>query len=74
MTGKPYSKFCGLFSVVPYLLLCLLFISATAAGDEQRAEDAARHLVDLHLRVPHGVQQRLRLAVLLQLRAALVHL
>ena len=28
---------------------------------QPRAEDAARHLVDLHLRVPHGVQQRLRL-------------
>ena len=40
MKGKPYSKFCALFSVVPYLLLCLLFISAAAAGDDQRAEDA----------------------------------
>lgn len=39
MTGKPYSKLYALFSVVPYLLLCLLFILATAAGDDWRAED-----------------------------------
>ena len=39
MTSKPHSKFCSVFSVVPYLVLCLLFISATAAGDDQRADD-----------------------------------
>ena len=39
MTGKPHSNFCSIFSVVPYLLLSLLFISATAGGDDQRAED-----------------------------------